>query len=167
MIKSTLLENTDKIIVVDIDGNTYTEKEVTFDEVRTRLFNDPIGMKEVRSDETYSLAALGAKFKATITVPAGAVIKYIAASIVTLVVAGGTTVKLAIGVNDDDVNEYLTLSALTAGTKSAALIAPAVLASQKILDINGIVTDGSALGDTNISAGSVRVVVVYDVANAL
>lgn len=119
-------------------------------------------------EETLSLASLGAKYKAmTNPLPAGAVILSAQANIETLVVAGGTTVKVALGINDGDVDAYGISADLAKNTKIDTIPDWAVLAAETTIDVCGVVTDGSALGSDNITAGSVRVRIVYAVCNSL
>lgn len=113
-------------------------------------------------DETLSLASLGAKFKAMTTpIPSGAVILSVQANIETLVVAGGTTVKIALGLHGGDVDKYGITGSLVKNQKINTVPDWAVLSGAEQIDVNGVLTDGSDLGGTNISAGSVRVRVVY------
>jgi len=113
-------------------------------------------------EETVDLTAAGAKYVAMTTpIPAGAVILSVQANIEVLVVAGGTTVKVALGPNGGDVDKYGITSDLTLNQKISTIPDWAVLASETAIDVCGVVTDGSALGDTNLSAGSVRVRIVY------
>jgi hypothetical protein len=122
-------------------------------------------------EETVDLTSAGAKFVAmTTAVPAGAVILSASANVQTLVVAGGTTAKVALGLNGGDVDKYGKTTNLTLDQKISTIPAHAVLAGAETIDVCGVTSDGSALGDTNISAGSVRVRIVYfqlaDLANA-
>lgn len=128
----------------------------------------PEGIQRIRKDVTVDLTNHTEAFKNAISIPAGAIVRYVAAKVLTAVTGGGTTVKLGIGVNDGDVDKWLSLATLTAGTKGAALIVDgSAFSAGETLDVNGIVTDLSALGDTDLTAGTVRVVVVYDVPGAL
>lgn len=113
-------------------------------------------------DETVDLTAAGAKYKAMTTpVPAGAVILSVQANIEALVVAGGTTVKVGLGPNAGTVAKYGKSASLVKNQKINIIPDWAVLAGDEAIDVCGVVTDGTTLGDTNISAGSVRVRVVY------
>ncbi len=114
-------------------------------------------------EETVDLTDAGAKFVAMTTpIPAGAVILSAQANIEALAVAGGTSVKVALGINDGDVDAYGKTSALTKNLKIDTI--PAALeplASETPIDVCAVVTNGSALGDSNFTAGSVRVRIVY------
>lgn len=113
-------------------------------------------------DETISLASLGAKFVAlTTAIPSGAVIVSAQLNVEALVVAGGTTVKVALGINDGDVDKYGITTNLTKNQKINTIPDWAVLSAEEQIDVCAVVTNGSALGDTNVSAGSVRVRIVY------
>lgn len=113
-------------------------------------------------DEVISLAAAGAKFKATsAAVPAGAVILLVQANIDTLAVAGGTTAKLALGLHGGDVDKYGISADLLKNTKINTIPDWAVLSGTEQIDINGVLTDGSDLGDTNLSAGAVHFRCMY------
>lgn len=115
-------------------------------------------------EEVVDLTAAGAKFKAlTTAIPSGAVILSAQANIDTLAVAGGTSVKVALGLNGGDVDKYGITSALTKNLKIDTIPDWAVLSGAEQIDVNAVVTNGSALGDTNFSAGSVRVRIVYAV----
>lgn len=119
-------------------------------------------------DETVDLTDAGAKYVSmTNAVPTGAVIVSVQANIETLAVAGGTTVKIGIGANAGDVDAYGKTTALTKNLKINTIPDWAVLAADTTLDVCGIVTDGSALGNTNLSAGSVRVVIRYLIPTSL
>lgn len=113
-------------------------------------------------NEVVSLSGAGATFKAlTSSIPAGAVILSAQANIESEVTAGGTTVKVALGLNAGDVDKYGLATGLTQNLKINTIPTWAVLGSSEQIDVCGVVTDGSALGDTNLSAGSVRVRIVY------
>ncbi len=114
-------------------------------------------------DEVVDLTSAGAKFKAlTNQVPAGAVILSVQANIQTLAVAGGTSVKVGIGAHAGTTNTYGNTSALTKNLKIDTIPAAwAVLASALTLDVCACASTATGLGDTNFSAGTVRVRVVY------
>lgn len=119
-------------------------------------------------DEDVSLASAGAKYVAlTDAVPAGAVILSVQANVEALVVAGGTTVKVGVGLNAGDMDKYGKTSDLTQNQKIDTIPDWAVLGGEEQLDVCGVVTNGSTLGDSNLTAGTVRVRVVYLVPNSL
>jgi len=124
---------------------------------------------EVRvMEEDVDLTDAGAKYVAmSNALPSGAVILSVQANIETLVEAGGTTVKVGIGVQDGDMDEYGLSGDLLQNTKIDTIPDWAVLAAEKTLHVCGCTTDGSALGDTNLSAGLVRVRIVYLALNSL
>lgn len=120
------------------------------------------GLQAKVIEETLDLTGLAAKFKAmTTAIPTGAVIVSAQVNVEATVVAGGTTVKVALGLNAGDVDKYGLGAALTQNTKITKVPDWAVLSGNEQIDVCGVISDGSALGDTNISAGSVRVRVVY------
>ena len=119
-------------------------------------------------DETLDLTALRAKFKAlTNTIPAGSVILAVQANIEAAVTAGGTTVKIAVGLNGGDLDKYGQTSDWTHNQKIDTIPNWTVLSGAEQLDVCGVITGGSAPGDTDISAGSVRVPVAYLTRNSL
>lgn len=120
------------------------------------------GLQFKQIDEVVDLSALGAKSKALTTpIPAGAVIISAQANIDELVVAGGTTVKVALGLAAGDVDKYGKSADLVLNTKFNTLADWAVLAAEEAIAVCGVTTDGSALGDSNITAGKVHVRIVY------
>ena len=124
--------------------------------------NSTIGTHVKVIEEVVSLAENDAKYKAMTTpIPAGAVILSVQANIEATVTGGSTTVKIGLGPNGGDVDAYGLSGDLVKNTKINTIPAWAVLATETAIDVNGVVTNGSALGDTNITAGSVRVRVVY------
>jgi hypothetical protein len=123
-------------------------------------------------DETLDLTTLGGKTKnLTATIPVGAVILSVQTNVEALVVAGGTSVQLGIGSgNATATNTYGVSTTLTKNTKTNYLAATygAVAATPEQISVNAVVTGaGASLGNTNISAGSVRVRVVYLVVASL
>lgn len=118
-------------------------------------------------DQTVS-GFTGAKtFDLTADVPAGAYILSVQANIETLVVAGGTSVKVAIGVAGGDVDKYGKTGTLAKNQKIDTIPTHAILASAEDVQIGIVVTDGSTLGDTDASAGAVRIRIVYALPNSL
>lgn len=120
------------------------------------------GLRAIVVEETIDLTDMDAKFvPITHEIPAGAVILSAQANIEALVVAGGTTVKVALGINDGDVDKYGISADLTKNAKISTIPDWAVLSSAEQIDVCGVVTNGSALGDADITAGLVRVRIVY------
>jgi len=120
-------------------------------------------------DETVDLTAAGAKFVAMATaIPTGALILGVQANIEVLVVAGGTSVKIGLGSNGADMDKYGLSASFVKNIKINTIPAAyAVLAAPLTLDVSVCTTTGAALGDTNVSAGSVRVRVIYLVPTSL
>ena len=113
-------------------------------------------------EEVVDLTDAGAKFVAMTTpIPAGAVILSAQANIEAAVTAGGTSVKVGLGQKLGDADKYGKTSALTKNAKISTVPDWAVLGSEEQIDVTALLTDGSDLGDSNFSAGSVRVKIVY------
>lgn len=126
---------------------------------------EDVRVRTLIAQETIDLDALGATTVDTsFTIPAGALL--ISAKIVIgqTVVAGGTTVKVGLGISGGDVDAYALTGDLLANTEDANLVAPALLAAELQPAVTGTVTDGTAAGDTNITAGVVTVSFVYQIA---
>jgi hypothetical protein len=120
------------------------------------------GFQIKQIDELVDLTALGATSVALTTpIPAGAVILSAQANVDELVVAGGTTVKVALGLAAGDVDKYGKTASLVLNQKINTLADWAVLSAQEDIAVCGVVTDGTTLGDSNITAGKVQVRIVY------
>lgn len=123
---------------------------------------DSEGLQLKVIEEIVDFTGNAAKFKAMATaVPADSVILSIQANVEELLVGGSTTVKFALGINDGDTDKYGVGAAFTKNTKISTLPDYAVLSAEEQIDVNGVVTAGTSLGDTNLTAGKVRVRVVY------
>ncbi len=118
-------------------------------------------------DETVSGFTGAKSFDLTEDIPAGAVILSVQANIETTVVAGGTSVGIAIGIASGDVDKYGETTVFTQNTKIDTIPDWAVLSGAEDVQIGIIVTGGASLGDTNASAGAVRVRIVYALPNSL
>jgi hypothetical protein len=66
-----------------------------------------------------------------------------------------------LGLNGGDVDKYGLSADLNQNTKINTIPDYAVLSGNEQIDVCGVINDGSALGDTNVSSGTVRVMVVY------
>lgn len=120
------------------------------------------GLQYYVIDEVVDLTAAGAKFVAlTNTIPAKSVILAVSANVEELAVAGGTSVKIGIGPNGTDPDKYGFTGALTKNTKLSTILADVVLSSAEQIDVCAVTTAGSALGDSNFTAGKVRVRIAY------
>lgn len=118
-------------------------------------------------DETVS-GFTGAKtFDLTQDVPTGAVILSVQSNIETTVVAGGTSVKVGIGIGGGDVDKYGKTGTFAQNQKTDSILDWDVLSGAEDIQIGILVTDGTSLGDTNASAGAVRVRIVYALPNSL
>jgi hypothetical protein len=113
---------------------------------------------------------VAAKYKTLTTyIPANAVIHCVQANITSAVTAGGTSVKIGLGDHSGTTNTYGLTSGLTKNLKITTPVTPALFGGGAI-DVCVTTTAGTGLGDTNASAGAVRVRIVYeqvaDLANA-
>jgi hypothetical protein len=140
------------------------EQSITLEQLRYEVMNDVAGSKEVKVDEIIDFTGNATKYKPVCTIPAGSKVKLVIAQITVLAVGGSTTVKLGIGPHGGDVDQLGTLATLTKNTQINKVPTDAlgIIAAETTIDVNGIVTNGSALGDTNVTAGKVRVIIVYD-----
>lgn len=129
--------------------------------------SDTEGLEIRIIEETISAMSAAKTFDLTEDIPTGAVILSVQANIETLVVAGGTTVKIAIGVAGGDVDKYGKTANLSQNQKIDTIPTHAILSGAEDVQVAAVVTDGSALGDTNVSAGAVRVRIVYAITNSL
>lgn len=120
------------------------------------------GLQLMVIEETVSLVGAGAKYKAlTTAIPAGCVIVSVNANIESLVVAGGTSVKVGLGKHGGTCNTYGASADLVKNHKLGAIADWAVLSADEQIDVCACATVATGLGDTNFSAGSVRVRIVY------
>lgn len=153
----------DKVQAVEVESTSYENVNLNIRQIKDILDNVPEGRIRVRTDTIVDLTGNAAKFKNILTIPAGSIVQYVAANITELVVGGSTTVKVGIGPNGSSTNKYGHGAALTVNTKIQGLfnvVTP--LAADEAVDVCGVVTAGTSLGDTNLTAGKVRVVIVYD-----
>lgn len=113
-------------------------------------------------EEVVSLVAAGAKYRTmTTSIPAGAVILAVQVNNDSLVVAGGTSVKVGIGDHTGVCNTYGATAALTKNAKANTIPAWSPLAGAMYLDVCACATVATGLGDTNFSGGLVRVRIAY------
>lgn len=138
--------------------------EISFDQLRTQMLTDPAGMKEVRVDTVIDFTANATKFINVCTIPAGSKVKCAIIQILTAVTGGSTTVKLGLGPNAGDMDQLGKTAALTKNSQVGSVPTDALglIATSTAIDLNGVTTAGTALGDTNVTAGTARVVIVYD-----
>lgn len=145
--------------------NLKVRQELTLDQFRQRVMTDPAGLQEVRIDQTFDLTTLGAAFVNICTIPTGSKVRLAALQILTTVVVASTGDSLGIGTN---------------GTTPALLLQGAVNLAKNYkitsipADANGIIIGSTAidlcatknsdgtLSSSNITAGKVRVLLVYD-----
>ncbi len=150
---------------VGTDGILYSKDDTgAIRTVSSILSTDLEGYTIVVLDETLSgLSAISTDISQDI--PDGAVYLCVQGNIETLVVAGGTSVKVGIGpVGDPD--KYGITSAFTKNLKIDTIPAHAVLSGAEDLQVNMCAT-GGGIGDTVARAGAVRVRIVYAVPNSL
>jgi hypothetical protein len=121
-------------------------------------------------EETVSFAA-AAKYKTlTQTIPAGALILSSAVNIQSTITAGGTSVKVGLGLNGSTPSSYGLAADLVKNSKITngflgGTVTP--LAAPLTLDVCICETTGAALGNTDATAGTVRVRIVYEESAAL
>ncbi len=140
------------------------DQELTLSQLRTEMLSDPAGMKEVKVDSVIDFTGNATLFKTVAVVPAGSKIKSAIIQILTLVVGGSTTVKLGLGTHGTSPSLLGKTAALTKNSQNGLVPADAasLIASQTTIDLSGVTTAGTALGDTNVTAGTARVIIVYD-----
>ena len=143
---------------------TLQEVEVTLEQLHTEVMSDPAGIKEVKVDTVIDFTGNATKYKNVCTIPAGSKVKCATIQILTLVVGGSTTVKLGLGTNGTSPSLLGKTSALTKNAQNNVVPADAasLIASSTGIDLCGVTTAGTALGDTNVTAGTARVIIVYD-----
>ncbi len=140
------------------------DQELPLSQLRTEMLSDPAGMQEVKVDSVIDFTANATKYINVCTIPAGSKIKCAIIQILTLVVGGSTTVKLGLGTNGTSPSLLGKTAALTKNSQNGLVPADAasLIASSTNIDLNGVTTAGTALGDTNVTAGTARVIIVYD-----
>jgi hypothetical protein len=150
------------------DGTTQHLKvpvEITLDELHQRLFTDPTGLQEVRIDQTFDLTDLDAAYVAVAVIPAGSKVKRATIQILTTVEDDGTGDSLGLGTHGT--TPALLLQGAADLTQNYQLSkipvdANAIIASQTTIDLCATVNADGSLSDGVITAGSVRVLLVYD-----
>jgi hypothetical protein len=144
-------------------GSGHTQVQVPFQLFYATLFNNPILPRAYLFNSVINCSTAGSnEYVNAVIVPTGAIIKYAGLYIQDEVIAGGTSVKIALAPHGDLTNTYVITSNLSAGiTKSALIPDTTPLASPLTLDVCCVTTAGSALGNTPPSSGFVRVVVMY------
>lgn len=147
------------------DGSTPLTAGSAAGAVAQRFGSDATEGYEIKVvDETLSgLAAISTDLTADI--PDGAYILSVQANIETLVVAGGTSVKVGIGPTGDP-DKYGITSAFTKNLKIDIIPVHAVLSGAEDVQVNMCAT-GGGIGDTAASAGAVRARIVYALPNSL
>jgi hypothetical protein len=139
------------------------EELVTLDQFYTELHSDPAGITDVKVDTIIDFTSNATTYINVCTVPAGSKIKLAIIQITELVVGGSTTVKLGLGTHGTSPSLLGKTSALTKNAQNGLVPADAasIIASSTGIDLCGVTTAGSALGDTNVTAGKARVIIVY------
>ena len=118
---------------------------------------DSEGLETIVVDKTVTLGAVAGV--AIFTVPAGAILWSVQANVSTAAVAGGTSVKIGIG-TDDDPGLYGITSALTKNLKIDTTIG-ARLATETAIKAFPCAAAGT-IGDTAFTSGAIRVRIIYD-----
>jgi hypothetical protein len=121
------------------------------------------GLTTMVVDKTVTLGAVAGV--AIFTIPSGAVLRSIQGNIQVAAVAGGTTAIVGIGV-DADPNLYAQTANLNKNSKAETAMAPTLLAAPVALEAFPCASSG-AIGNTQFSAGTLRVRIVYDVLTSL
>lgn len=121
------------------------------------------GWKRVVVDKTVSPAAVET---AVFTVPKGSVIEAVLANVQSALTGGGTTVTWSVGLTGDP-DAYGTAGfptqadSLAKDSKSSFIATPTLLTADEPIVLSGAATGGAADGDTALTVGSVRVVIIY------
>ncbi len=140
-------------------------KELSLDQLRTFLMTDPAGMQEVRVDVTLDLTALGAAYKNVCTIPAGSKVKVAIFQILTTVAVASTGDSLAIGTHAG--TPALLLQGAVNLAKNYQIgacpaDAAALIAGSTAIDLCATQNSDGSLSSSNITAGKVRVIIVYE-----
>ena len=113
-------------------------------------------------NQTANVATGGDTTTITVNIPVGAVVRGGSVKIATEI-AGANSTTVTMALSGGSTTTITTLSALTAGTKSSKLIAPAVVSSS-VADVTVVLSGG---GDNTPTGGSVQIVVWYETIDAL
>ncbi len=149
------------------DGTTRHLKvpvEVTLDELHQRLLTDPAGLQEVRIDHTFDLTALGAAYVNICTIPANSKVKLAQFQILTAVAVASTGDSLGIGTHGASPGLLLQGAANLAKNYQigkAPSDGNSILAISTAIDLCATQNSDSSLSSSNITAGRVRVLLVY------
>ncbi len=140
-------------------------KELSLDQLRTFLLTDPAGMQEVRVDKTLDLTALGAAFITVCTIPAGSKVKMALFQILTTVAVASTGDSLGLGTHAG--TPTLLLAGAVNLTKNYQLSkcpsdATGLIAGSTVIDLSATQNSDGSLSSSNITAGKVRVIIVYE-----
>jgi hypothetical protein len=109
---------------------------------------------------------------AVFSVPAGSVIRLVQGNVQSALTGGGTTVTWSLGTAGDP-DKYGTAGdpspadSLAKNSKSSWAATPTHLTAAEPIVLTGCATGGAAEGDTALTVGSVRVVIVYDTYESL
>lgn len=170
-----LFKWTDTVQVTHIDTNSVgggesVRRDVSLDAFRTQIMNDPNQYSEIRVDTVLDLTSLGAAFLKIATVPQGGKVKSCGLYVQTAVGAssGSGLSGISIGLHGTSATLYLGTSVpLTAGATLSMIAAGTVFTASTDVELCGVNPNGSSLSVTNITAGKVHCVLVYDTPNAL
>lgn len=145
--------------------NLTSRQEANLDSLRTLLFTDPAGMQEVRVDKTFDLTALGAAFVNVCTIPAGSKVKMALIQILAAVAVASTGDSLGLGTNGTTPTLLLAGAVNLAKNYQVSKIvgdAASIIAGSTAIDLCATKNSDGTLSDHNLTAGSVRVVIVYE-----
>ncbi len=150
------------------DGTTRHLKvpvEISFDELRSLILTDPAGLQEVRIDQTFDLTTLGAAYVNICTIPAGSKVRMAALQILTAVTTASSGDSLGIGTHGTTPTLLLD-GALSLAKNYQIAATPAdasgIIATSTGIDLCATVNADGTLSLGNITAGRVRVLIVYN-----
>jgi hypothetical protein len=153
-------------ITRQFDSAIQAVNDMPVDEFRQLLQNDPFGMQRTRFDTIVNLTNLNATSQIALAIPAGSVIQYVAARIISLVVAGGTTAAIGIG-SSTSVSKYGFTASLVVNQHIQGLYASNGASAGENIGVIANVSGGGTIGGGNITAGRVHLRVIYDSPMAL
>ncbi len=139
--------------------------EITVDEFRECIMADPAGLKEVRIDQTFNLASLGAAYVNICTIPAGSKVRLAVIQILTAVTFASSGTSLGIGTHAGTPTLLLAGAANLAKNYQKANMpvdAAGIIATSTGIDLCGVVQADGTISLGNITAGRVRVLLVYN-----
>lgn len=154
-----------QVTLADGIKNLKADVELTLDQLRQMVMTDPAGLQEVRIDQTFNLTNLGAAYVNICTIPAGSKVRLAALQILVAVTTASSGNSLGIGTNGTTPTRLLN-GALDLTKNYQLAVTPAdavgIIATATAIDLCAVVNVDDSLSLGNITAGSVRVLLVYD-----